>query len=436
MEPRSTETASEAYVQRRIGVVDPARQQVGGHHLTSLELLEKALRPEVPAFHVNRASSPDIAQVLSDVRFSFSTDPERPTPQRRKRKSKPRRWQLWQLMRRARGYPPDILDGNCYREDLLEIISGYDSADHLIFPTTKADTLASLISVIRHIGTENIPHLHLRFLEYAPKPDRDLARGSFEQLSGLAASCPQIHLYTETETLRRYLMSRFGFREIGKSILQPTKADPNLRRSYAVENGTISVGYVGGGLRKDKGYQRLPAIFGAALQKLKSAALAERTRFVVQISNDRRGRNLKQRLLAIPGLEPTQLKIVSGDLNLADFSALLASCDMLVFPYSDEKKAQMISSGILIDAVINAVPVICSPIETLTEFVGDDTGAIADSDEEFANAIVRMATDLEIYKKGAARYAESFRDSMSGNDLIKSVIGTIDSDRHIAGRQR
>ncbi len=424
---RSTTMATQLNAPGRVAVVDPARQELGSHHFTSLELLQEALHPHVPTFYVNEASSQDIESVLGDVRFAFTTDPDRPTPQRRKRKSNVLRWRLSQSIRRLQGYPQDILDGQCFRDELLAILNKHDSADHLIFPTTKIDTLASLISVIRTLGPDNIPHLHLRFLEYAPWPDRELARSTYAQLSELAAHSPQIHIYTETDTLRRYLKSRFGFTKIGKTILQPPSADPSLREKYAAQDGEISIGYVGGELRKDKGYERLPSIIGAAAKKFEDTGFAQSIRFVVQVTNNRRGRALKQELLAIPGLEPQQWSFVSGDFDLAEFSALLSSCDILLFPYSDEKKAQMISSGILIDAVINAVPVICAPIDTLTEFVTDESGVVAESNEAFADAIVRVCSELDLFKANAARVSKKLRDAWRKNDLVKDVFRGLDA---------
>lgn len=423
MSVRSTGTAMQLNAEARIGVVDPARQEIGGHHLTSLELLQEALQPHDLIFYVNKDSSQDIGRVLGDVRLAFTTDPDRPTPQRRKRSSNALRWRLSQSLRRIQGHPPDILDGQCYRNELQEILAGHDSMDHLIFPTTKIDTLASLITVIGQLGPDNIPHLHLRFLEYAPRPDRELARSSYAQLSELAASCPRIHIYTETETLRRYLQSRFGFTNIGKTILQPPEADPELRQKYIAEPGVISIGYVGGGLRTDKGFQRLPSIIGMAVQMLREADIAQSTRFVIQVSDDRRGRTLKADLSAIADLDPQQLSFVSGEFDLDEFSALLSSCDILLFPYSDEKKAQMISSGILIDAVINGVPVICTPIDTLTEFVTKKTGAVAESDKDFANAIVRLCANIEDYKANAAKLSDNFHDVWRKNVMIDRILG-------------
>ncbi|MDA4846343.1 glycosyltransferase [Hoeflea poritis] len=405
----------------KVAIVDPEYQSLGGHHLTSLELLERALHPLCPACHVNSRSPQEIANVLKRVHLDFVTDPAQPARRRRIRNSNPARWYLMQAVRRLKGLPADTIDGTDYADEMFAVLSRYGPGDHLIFPTTKVDTHASLLAAIARIQPDNMPHLHLRFLEYAPKHDRSLATQCFGRLATLSRMTNRIHIYTETETLRRNLIDRFGFEKIGRVILQPSRITSPACEKRPSDNQKIRIGYVGGNLRKDKGYERLPAILSLASRKMAGAPYADTVRFVIQIADSRRGQRLKRRLRGSGAIPSGQLDFVSGPLDLTEFSALLASCDLLLFPYTRDKSEQMISSGILIDSVINGVPAICPPVPTLTEFISTETGAVADSDEEFAEAIMRLISNIGAYKAQAELASEKYADAWRSNDLVDLI---------------
>jgi hypothetical protein len=403
-----------------IVIIDPAIQRIGSHHFTSLELLQSTFCDYQTKFYVNIRSSPDITDQLDDVCFWFAADSDRPTSQRRKKSANPFYWQVSQTIRKLSGKPADIVDGHCYRDQLTAIFERHESSDHLIFPTTKIDTLVSLLAVLKHTDLENIPYLHLRFIEFAAKPDKILAKSAYRKLSNLIRSCPRIRVYTETLTLRDYLTRHFGIHEIGRAILQPAKSEVKADGTVVTNHQQIRIGYVGG-TRKDKGCRRIAPIVDMVTSKIAEGPLAEKIQFVVQVSDDKNGRKLRKQLLRIPNLMSTQLMLVSEPLGLAEFSSLISSCDVHLFPYTDEKFRTLNSSGILIDAVTNAVPVICAPIATLSEFVTDDMGIIADSDEGFADAIIALIGDLDRYKANAKRAAWNLKQISQENDLINYV---------------
>ncbi|WP_136657609.1 glycosyltransferase [Nitratireductor sp. XY-223] len=404
-----------------IAVVDPTHLENGGHHLTSLELLQRALHPHRTTFFIERHSSPQVLDVLDDVRFEFATGQHRLTVQRAKRKANIARWRVSQTVRLLSGKPADVLDGSCYVQDLLRVIDMYGPSDHLILPTARADVLCSLLTAAARRPAAHLPHMHVRLLEFASPPDRELANSGFRGLANFADGFERLKVYTETETLRRHLAERFGFKEIGSAILQP----PAAEKRPATDK--ISIGYLGGRLRRDKGYHRLPDIVGRTERKIAGTAFQDKVWFVVQLQKDDTSSALREELLAVPGVSPDRFRFVDEVVDMEGFSALIAGCDVVILPYETEKNELVIGSGIVIDAVINGVPVVCAPVNGLMEFVSADAGIVAGSDEAFADAIVKIVSDIGTYKAGAARASTQLADAWRTNDLVMNVRCDLDA---------
>ncbi|MCY6382812.1 glycosyltransferase [Hoeflea prorocentri] len=403
----------------KIAIVDPTFLEYGGHHMTCLETLQKALQPHQAVFYIHRHSSSDVSNILDDVRFEFATEQHRLSNQRVKRQMKPVRWTISQTVRRLGGKPADRLNGKHYVRELERLFDAYGPSDHLISPTTRADMLGSLITVASSRKTETLPHVHLRFLEYAPESDSALATANYERLAELSAENPHIHIYTETQTLRRHFEDRFGIKGIGSAILQPGPTVPAVERKAMSDK--IRIGYLGGNLRRNKGFERIPAIVGLTMQKVAGTALENKIEFVIQLAHDENSIALRKELSELPGIAQGQLRFVEGDHDLEAFTALLASCDVMLFPYSQAREQVLAGSGILIDAVIHGVPLVSAPISTLSEFVEEETGKIASSDQEFADAIVEIASDIGTYGANAARRSLEFSEAWRTNDLVTNV---------------
>lgn len=400
----------------RIGVIDGACRSLGGHHLTSLQVIARALPGLRPVFHIHRDADPRIATLLGEVRFDFTGDPYRPTAQRQRKARRGWLWHVYQLSRRLRGRPADVIDGSCHRSDLAAILHHYGPGDHLVLPTTRLDMLSSLLDVVGEQSAASLPRLHLRFLEYADEPDRELAERSFGRLADLVSGGAPVHLYCETDTLRRFLGDSFGLRPIDPCLLQPPAADPALRDTLRGEDAALRVGFLGGS-RRDKGFYRLPAIARATFSELASGP-APPLRFVVQVSGGGPEDWLRRQLAAGDGLSEGQFELVPGPLDDRSFSALLAGCDILLLPYSDRNSCRCIGSGLLIDARINGVPVVCTPQRTLEEFISPDTGLTAESDRDFGRCIVTIARDIDRFRSAAAREADHYRDLWQTNRLV------------------
>ncbi|WP_419907484.1 hypothetical protein [Hoeflea sp.] len=403
----------------KAAIIDPTYLETGGHHVASLQVLQKALHPHRVTIYTHRHSSPEIFDVLEEVRLEFATDQHRLTNQRVKRKASATRWRISQAVRKLSGKPGDVLDGTCYVRELETLFDRYGPMDHLVFPTTRADILASVLNVATRRRVQDLPHLHMRVLEFSTPPDLSLAIQNYGDLARLAAASDRVRIYTETDALRRHLSESYGIDHIGSAILQPPVS--NSAPGRKVPTGTIKIGYVGGRLRRDKGYYRLPKIVSETIRRIADTPLEDRVRFVVQLSNQEESETLRQNLIALPGVSEDRLQFVTDDLDLQQFSSLIASCDAILLPYSADRKEMFVGSGILIDAVINGVPAICAPNDALTEFLTDENGAVADSDEAFAEAIVTIASDIETYKANAARASLKLVDAWCTNDLVTTV---------------
>ena len=405
----------------KVGVIDGACRSLGGHHLTSLQVIRKALPDQQPVFHVHRDADPQITDLLGEVRFDFTTDPYRPTGQRQRKAKRKWLWHAYQLGRRLRGKPVDVLDGSYHRHDLAAIVRQYGHGDHLAIPTTRADMLASLLDVVESVAPDSLPHLHLRFLEYAGEHDRALADRSFSRLATFALSGAPVSLYCETETLRQYLANSFGLESIELCILQPPPPDADAQTQVERPDGFIRVGFLGGA-RRDKGYFRLPAIIAAAVRQ-ETPETTPSLRFVLQVPGGKEEDWLRAKLADDEALSEDQLELVRGPLDEDRFSALLAGCDILLLPYSNRYTLRHMGSGLLIDARINGIPVVCTPHDTLTEFISAETGKVAETDGDLGRALASIAGDLDRYREAATREEADYRDLWRTNALVSRLRG-------------
>ncbi|MEL6823616.1 MAG: hypothetical protein AAFP70_17810 [Calditrichota bacterium] len=407
---------------KNIGVVDPACRSIGGHNLTSLCRLKEAMPQQNIVFHVSSSATADVKRALGNVRLDFNADPYRPAAQRERRSKRKVLWYLYQFSRLLMGKPFDALNGEYHLKEMERLFKQYDEADHLVFPTTSVDLLTSILSVIERDKGDRVPSIHMRFLEYGAEHEKKLVHQAFERLRETLNSNKRVFLYCETDTLKSHLARRHGLTKISRCILQAPPADNMDIKDYTGCGNFIRIGLLGTP-RTDKGFSRLPGIIAATMELTHELEIP--LKFVVQTTSKSDEYNDQKQGLRKAGFSRTEIEAVPGPLSERKFAALLASCDMLLLPYTARNRERIIGSGLLLDAKINAIPVICPPHDTLTEFLSVQTGANAETDEEFAGAIVQIAGNLDRYKSSAQKDAAAFQNLWHSNALTARLRGEL-----------
>lgn len=170
-----------------------------------------------------------------------------------------------------------------------------------------------------------------------------------------------------------------------------------------------------GGLRREKGSYRIPAIVAA------TRALLD-VDFLIQLSNDSLPADDVARVARVAN-EPN-VDVLRDALPPAEYEAALASADLALFPYEVIPYRQR-SSGVFGEAVAFGKPVVVTPGTWLAEQIaaGRAAGVVAadESPESFARAIAQCVADLGALRAAAESKSEAWRASVSLGAFLDDV---------------
>ncbi len=403
----------------QVAVIDPTPQILNGHNLTSLMLLADLPAPLEPDFFVHVDSSPDALELLNHANASFLKSPYDLKYWRKVKTEEVFKRRLKKIISLLFGSKQRLLDGSYYCDDLVKIISNYGPDDHIICPTAMVDILISVVEVIEREVAEKLPFIHMRFLDFPDDADRPLAIAGHRRLAAQSRKNSKIKVYTETEILARYLEKEFSYKLVERSILQP----PAVSGQNGSQEGTapVNVGYLCGTFREDKGAERISNIIAGVARELKKSANSANIRFTIQDPPPEHKNNLEDMISLHKDLDGGAVLFIPGRLGLKEFSEFIASCDIILLPYSVGINLVYRGSGIAFDAAINGVPIISTPITGIMEIVGEDGGRIVDTDENIARAIVEISTDLDKFKAGAALNSKRINGLVEDNHLTNTI---------------
>jgi len=170
-----------------------------------------------------------------------------------------------------------------------------------------------------------------------------------------------------------------------------------------------------------KGYYRLALIFRALAAD--PAFDRKRCRFIVHIGclgkpAERLARKLENEIRRF-GID---LETHKGALSPEDYAALLERADCLLLPHASNRY-RLSGSGLLFEALLNAIPFICSSGLSFSDYARNGNAIEAKDDAEFARAIRAFAENPAPFYDGARKSAETFRASLRGNALLARLRG-------------
>jgi hypothetical protein len=330
-------------------------------------------------------------------------------------------WQPWRL-----GPDLDVRHQSIYRVELRRLVKEFrlGPRDHVVMPTTDQQLLLAALSIYSSMAADELPRFHLRFLcddscnisgHPSPMSFEDMLRW----LRAESLLNRRIFLYAETARLADWIESIAGVRP----ALAPYPVFTAPRRPRAARRPSLRIGYLGQA-RCEKGFDRLPAIL-RELEVLHSQAAA-RGRDVPTISVI---------VHAAPGSEKMvrvferaaqnlnlEVELIDRTVDEEEYQQILQRIDILVLPYDINGYARK-GSGIAQEALVSAIPFVCSAETALVDFLTEKNGESARTDEEFASSLMKIALNYDDYLHGAIRAAAKQDQLLQNNTLRDNIYG-------------
>jgi hypothetical protein len=308
---------------------------------------------------------------------------------------------------------------SAYGRQFAEVVNNLelDQSDVIVVPTADLDALESSID-LHHILGNAVPRIILRFLN-AELGDRN-ERIRSARLREVRARLPSgILLFTETEELADHLRKEFNIPIIGGFYL-PCSVPIGEAAEERVLNERFRIG-VFGEPRPEKGSSRIPAITTALAQKA-VAGSAGRLEIVVQGSAADFQTHGVYEALAEHQASGGAVVVSPHDNRLSpqEFERLFASVDAILLPY-DTSLYNLQGSGVIQDAVAARKPVIYTKGMSMMSLLDHGNGLAAETDQDFAEAIMRVASDPSAFREGTARAAAYLQHALAANPFLRAI---------------
>ncbi|MCQ1574884.1 hypothetical protein NFO65_29640 [Neorhizobium galegae] len=297
--------------------------------------------------------------------------------------------------------------------------------DLVIVPTAELDSLESAVELTA-ILADKAPRICLRFLN-SELGDRNERMRSKRLRMILGKLPPNIFLFTETEELATYFRRNFGMPVEGGFYLSCSISVPTVSTAEIDRGDGFRVG-VFGEPRPEKGSKRLTGII-SALADLAETESALPIDFVIQGSAaDFRDGGVYAALQEfLKGERNVFVSPQDNRISPEDFEQLFHSVDAVLLPY-EPAIYSLQGSGVVQDAVAAHKPAIHTRGMSMMAFLSHGNGVPATTDQEFAEAILRVAADPLSFQEGTARAAGYFQNALAANPLLR-VLQTLPCDR-------
>ncbi|UIK08730.1 hypothetical protein [Neorhizobium galegae] len=308
---------------------------------------------------------------------------------------------------------------SAYGRQFAEVVTNLklDQSDLIIVPTADLDTLESSVD-LHHILGDAAPRVILRFLNAELGDRNDGVRSA--RLREVQAKLPKrVLLFTETEELADHLRKEFNIPVAGGFYLPcsvPIADSPEER----VLNGRFRIG-VFGEPRLEKGSSRIPGITTALAQKA-AAGSAGPFEIVVQGAAADFQKHGVYEALAEHQASGRAVVVSPHDNRLSpqEFARLFASVDAILLPY-DTSLYNLQGSGVIQDAVAARKPIIYTKGMSMMSFLDHGNGLAAETDQDFAEAIMRVASDPLTFREGTARAAAYLQNAIAASPFLRAI---------------
>ena len=310
---------------------------------------------------------------------------------------------------------PSSLYGTSLTDAIHEF--GLSRQDLVILPTSELDELASAIDASERLGTQ-APSFHLRFI--APGLGERDEKTRRRRLASLIAkmSSPDISLYCETEELAAYFVRKYGLSTVGGFYL-PCSIAPSANLPKSPEGAQLRIG-IFGGPRAEKGSDRIGRIIRATTSA--EAGRSNGIDFVIQGSPDHFGPGGAYDGLVV-GVQPgSNVTIVPFEdrLDPAALAEMFLSVDAVLLPY-DIAVYDRNGSGVIQDAAAAGKSIIHSSGFSMSGFLSHGNAVAARTDEEFAEAALRIAASRAAFVRGSEAARAYFQAILRDHRLLRKL---------------
>lgn len=287
--------------------------------------------------------------------------------------------------------------------EFSEAIAGFGlgDIDAVVIPSATLDDLSAVVEAYGRLGPGRSPQCYIRFLD--PGLGEPSVRLREADMAALLRELPrEVHLYCETEEMADYMSGRFGHPFAGGFYL-PCTLDPRMEwEKPQSPNDAFRVG-VFGMPRKEKGATRIGAIIDA-IGEIEQPRTIE---FVIQ------GREIDfqpQGLYAAVAAGNSKVRVTRliGALEPDEFRRNLLLADAILLPY-DASLYCLQGSGLVQDAVAALRPIVHSRGFSMHDLLQHGNALDAETDKDFAGAIIRLAASADAFSAGCRKAREVFR---------------------------
>ena len=326
----------------------------------------------------------------------------------------------WRLRPDLHGHRQSI-----YRSELRRLVKEFrwGPGDHVVMPTTDQQLLLAALSVCAGTAADELPRFHLRFLcDDSCNISGHPSPMSFADMLGwLRAESllnRRVFLYAETARLADWIEAIAGVRP----ALAPYPVFTEPRPAPAPRRRSLRIGYLGQA-RCEKGFDRLAAIL-RRFEALHGQAAAKRhdvpaiSALVHAAGSERMARIFEESAQDLR----IELELIDRTVDEDEYEQILQRIDVLVLPYNVDRYARK-GSGIVQEALANAIPFVCSAETALVDFLIEKNGESARTDEEFASALLKIVLNYDRYRDRAILAAGYSRRIFEENALRHNICG-------------
>lgn len=379
----------------RIIIVDPDFEHGGGHNLTANSIIAANVAGEViVAAPATLPLQVQVSEAL--IRRIFPCNSYAAT--------NPRRTLLERLRSMVRSLFPkmrdaaDVSPASQYRKVLQNFWEEIDAkcSDSVVVHTGSEVLLAALLDTIDALPTARQPILHYR--QVRPVSRLETAQKLHARLAQRVRQ-NQAFIYSETEAFKDTLVN-LGHDASKIEFLELIDCSRPLERQRApVDFVTVAVL---GTVRLEKGHARLVSI-AHEYEQLAGGRHAPRLRYLIHASH-LKNRKLFDRMQK--SLNAAKILYEMADIGPGDdiHWRCLADCHVVLIPY-DAAQYRNRGSGIAIDAIISARPLLITGACTLEEYVRLKNGLVAVTDREFAHSLLEIVSEYDSYSDNAMELA-------------------------------
>jgi hypothetical protein len=292
---------------------------------------------------------------------------------------------------------------------------GVGANDLIVIPTADLDTLESAVELSTVLADET-PRICLRFLnsELGDRNEKIRSR----RLGAILAKLPaNVFLFSETEELAAFFQASFGMPVEGGFYL-PCSMPVAVPHSRMDDSGSFRVG-IFGEPRPEKGSARIADIVAAVAELAESGSVGA-IDFVIQGSMaDFSEGGVYGALRSFNGGGRNITVSPQGNrISPQEFEQLFQSTDAILLPY-EAGTYGLQGSGVVQDAVAACKPIIYAKRMSMKAFLSFGNALPATTNQDFAEAILRIAADPSRFQPGTERAAGYFQDILLNNPILR-----------------